>query len=315
MAVKRIQNRVAESRLILPVTALLGGVLWLLCGLIQHGWWIQFVCYGLSTFIMMELNRSHALIRIYSRSVAVSFIVLTGVTCYLFPSLEAGITMLCLTASLLTLYKTFQDKAAVGWVFYTFLLLGLITLMKVHAFWLVPVYWLVMVFCLGSLGWRTFLGSLLGLILPYFYLAAIVFYRFKGDFKPFTDHFLPLTDFQFPYHYTQIPLQHILTYAFLLILSLTGIIHFLRTSYNDRLRIRLFYYSFMLIVLTMFVLIALQPQHFELFVQMAIIMTSPLIAHFIALTHTRITNIAFLVIVITAVALIGFHVWISSFTS
>ena len=313
--IKYRQNRVAESRLLLSFSVIYGCIIWLAAGLVVHAWWWQFCLFAISSYLIMELNNHHALIRIYSRSVAVSFIVLTGVTCYLFPSLEAGITMLCLTASMLTLYKTFQDKAAVGWAFYTFLLLGLITLMKVHAFWLVPVYWLVMAFCLGSLGWRTFLGSLLGLILPYFYLAAIVFYRFKGDFKPFTDHFLPLTDFQFPYHYTQIPLQHILTYAFLLILSLTGIIHFLRTSYNDRLRIRLFYYSFMLIVLTMFVLIALQPQHFELFVQMAIIMTSPLIAHFIALTHTRITNIAFLVIVITAVALIGFHVWISSFTS
>ena len=315
MAVRRVQNRVAESRLTLPVTVLIGISLWLLCGIIQHEWWIQFVCYTLSTYIMMEFNRINALIRIYSRMVSTAFILLTGVTCYLFPSIEAGIIMLCLTATMLTLYKTFQDKEAIGWTFYTFLLLGLVTLLKVHAFWLVPFYWLVMAICLGSLGWRTFIGSLFGLVLPYFYLAAIVFYRYKGDFKPFTDHFQPLLDFQFPYDYTQIPLQHILTFAFLLMLTLTGIIHFLRTSYNDRLRIRQVFYSFMIFDLAMFVFMALQPQHFELFVQMAVIMTSPLIAHFIALTHTRITNIAFFVIVITTLALIGFHVWTSSFTS
>lgn len=315
MAVRRVQNRVAESRLTFPVTALLGVGLWLLCGLIQHQWWIQFVCYALSTCLMMEFNRSNALIRIYSRSVSAAFIILTGVTCYLFPSLEASISMLCLTASMLTLYKTFQDKESVGWIFYTFLIIGLITLLKVHAFWLVPFYWLVMATCISSLGWRTFFGSLMGLALPYFYLAAVVLYRFKGDFRPFTDHFLPLLDFQFPYDYTRIPLPHILTYAFLLALTLTGIIHFLHTSYNDKIRVRLFFYSFMLFDLVMFFFIALQPQHFELFVQMAIIMTSPLIAHFIALTYTRITNIAFYVIVITALALTGFHVWTSLFIS
>ena len=315
MAVRRIQNKVAESRLTFPVTVLFGLGVWLLCGMIQHQWWIQFVCYALSTYIMMEFNRSNALIRIYSRAVSTAFVFLSGVTCYLFPSLEASITLLCLTASILTLYKTFQDKQAVGWTFYTFLLVGLITLLKVQAFWLVPFYWLVMATCLSSLGWRTFFGSVLGLVLPYFYLAAIVIYRYPGDFSPFTTHFLPLLDVRFPYDYSQIPLPHYLTYGFLLILTVTGIIHFLRTSYNDRIRIRQFYYGFILFDLAMFVFIALQPQHFELFIQMAVIMTSPLIAHFIALTHTRITNIAFFVIVITAVALIGYHLWTSSFIS
>lgn len=315
MTVRRVQNRIAESRLTFPVTALFGIGLWLLCGLIQHQLWIQFACYALSTYLMMEFNRTNALIRIYSRTVSAAFVILCGVTCYLFPSMEAGITMLCLAASMLTLYKTFQDKEAVGWIFYTFLLIGLITLMKVHAFWLAPFYWLIMATCLSSFGWRTCIGSLLGLALPYFYLAAIVIFQYKGNLKPFTDHFLPLLDFQFPYDYSQIPLPHLLTYGFLVILTLTGIIHFLRTSYNDRIRIRQFYYSFMLFDLSMFILMALQPQHFELFVQMAVIMTSPLIAHFIALTHTRITNFAFYVIVMTSLALIAFHVWTSSFIS
>lgn len=315
MAVRRVQNRVAESRLTLPVTVLFGIVLWLLCGMIQHHWWIQFVCFGLSTYLMMEFNSINALIRIYSRAVSAAFIILCGVSCYLFPSLEAAITMLCLTASMLTLYKTFQDQQTVGWTFYTFLLIGLVTLLKVHAFWLVPLYWLVMAACLSSLGWRTFFSSLMGLVLPYFYLAAVVLYRYKGDFTPFTDHFLPLLDIRFPYDYTQIPLPQILTYAFLLVLTITGIVHFLRTSYNDRIRIRQFYYSFMIFDLSMLILIALQPQHFELLILMAVITTSPLIAHFIALTHTRITNIAFYVIVITALTLIGIHVWMSSFTS
>ena len=48
---------------------------------------------------------------------------------------------------------------------------------------------------------------------------------------------------------------------------------------------------------------------------LAIISTSPLIAHFITLTRTRITNIAFFVILIAAFALIGFNLWTSSFIS
>jgi hypothetical protein len=315
MAVRRVQNRIAESRLTLPVTAFLGFGIWLLCGLIQHQWWIQFVCYALSTYLMVEFSRSNALIRVYSRTVSASFIILSGVTCYLFPSMEGAITLLCLTSSLFTLFKTFQDPEAVGWIFYTFLLIGLVSLLKVHVFWLVPLYWLVMAVCISSLSWRTFIASLIGLVLPYFYLMAIVIFRYTGDLRPFTDHFLPLQDLLFPYDYTQVPLSHGLTYAFLILLTLTGVIHFLRTSYKDKIRTRQFYYAFMLIDLVVFILIAVQPQHFELLIQLAIIVTSPLIAHFITLTQTRFTNIAFLVILVTALALTGFHLWISSFIS
>ena len=315
MAIRRVQNKIAESRLILPVTALFGIGIWLLGGLIQHHWWIQFVCYALSTAIMVEINRGNALIRISSRSVSATFIILSCVACYLFPSMETGITMLCLTVSLLILLKTFQDPEAAGWIFYVFLLIGLISLMKVQALWLVPLYWLVMAICISSLGWRTFMASLLGLILPYFYLLGIVIFRYKENLSPFTDHFLPLGEFIFPYDYSQVPLPHILTYGFLVILTLTGIIHFLRTSYNDKIRTRQFYYSFMLFNLAVFILIALQPQHFELLVPMAIISTSPLIAHFITLTHTKVTNIAFFAILISAFALIGFNLWTSLFSS
>ena len=315
MAVKRIQNKIAESRLTLPVTACFGLGIWLLCGLIRQQWWIQVVCYAISTGIMAELNRGNALIRVYSRSVSALFIILSCVACFLFPSMEAAITMLCLTASIMILFKTYQDPEAVGWTFYTFLLIGLISLMKVQALWLVPLFWLVMAISTNSFSFRTCMASLLGLALPYFYLLAFVIFRFKSDLSPFTAHFLPLGDFIFPYDYAQVPLTHSLTYGFLVMLTVTGVVHFLRTSYNDKLRTRQLYYGFMLFNLFVFILIGLQPQHFELLMPLAIISTSPLIAHFITLTRTRITNIAFFVILIAALALIGFNLWTSSFIS
>ena len=174
---------------------------------------------------------------------------------------------------------------------------------------------LVMAISTNSFSFRTCLASLLGLALPYFYLLAFVIFRFKSDLSPFTAHFLPLGDFIFPYDYAQVPLTHSLTYGFLVMLTVTGVVHFLRTSYNDKLRTRQLYYGFMLFNLFVFILIGLQPQHFELLMPLAIISTSPLIAHFITLTRTRITNIAFFVILIAAFALIGFNLWTSSFIS
>ena len=215
-------------------------------------------------------------------------------------------------ASLLTLFATYQNREASGWVYYAFLILGLASLAKVHLLVLIPFYWILMIF-LSSLSLRTFIASLLGLFTPYwFWIAAVVFLH-QDDLTPFTDHFLPFTEFPLFTAYDSIPLSHYLTYAFLVILTITGIVHFLRTSYNDKIRTRQLYYCFMFFNIMILVLLPLFPQHYDLLFRPAIILTSPLIGHFIALTNTKVTNIAFCVILITALLLTGFNLWISSF--
>jgi hypothetical protein len=168
---------------------------------------------------------------------------------------------------------------------------------------------------LSSLSLRTFIASLLGLLTPYLFGITAVILLYKGDLTPFTSHFQPLTEVTFFSSYDSIPLSHYLTYGFLVILTITGIVHFLRTSYNDKIRTRQLYYSIMFFDIVVLVLLPIFPQYDDLLFRPAIILTSPLIGHFIALTNTKITNIAFYVILITALLLTGFNLWTSSFTS
>lgn len=308
----QLQKIVAGSRLTLPATALYGLAIWFISGAIQHQWWIQLVCYVLSTYLMVQLNNFNALIRVYSRAITSAFIILSCVACFIFPSLEGGIATLGLIASLLTLFATYQNREATGWIYYTFLILGLISLAKVHLLMFIPAYWILMIF-LSSLSLRTFIASLLGLLTPYWIGITAVVLLHQDDLSLFTGHFLPLTEITFFTAYDSIPLSHYLTYAFLVILTVTGIIHFLRTSYNDKIRTRQFYYSIMLFDIVVLTLLPLFPQYHDLLFRPAIILTSPLIGHFIALTHTKITNIAFYVILIAALVLTGFNLWTSSF--
>ena len=310
----QLQKIVAGSRLTFPVTVLYGLGLCLIGGVIQHQWWIQLVCYALATYLMILLNNFNALIRVYSRVITSAFIILSGVACFIFPSLEGSIITMAFVASLLTLFATYQDREATGWIYYAFLFLGLASLAKVHLLVLIPIYWIMMIF-ISSLSLRTFIASLFGLLTPYWFGTAAVLLFYKGDFTPFTSHFLPLAEVGFFNAYDSIPLSHYLTYAFLVSLTITGIIHFLRTSYNDKIRTRQLYYSIIFFDIIVLVLLPLFPQHYDLLFRPAIILTSPLIGHFIALTRTKITNIAFYIILITALLLTGFNLWISSFTS
>ena len=261
---------------------------------------------------MVELNNSNALIRIYSRTVSAAFIILTCLACFLFSSLEGAIAQLSIVASLLTLFRTYQDKASVGWCFYTFLLLSLGSLVAVHILWFIPIYFIVTVFFIYSLSYRTFFASLLGLLLPYWFLTAWTLWKNGSDFTPFIAHFTPLTEFQFPFDYLSLPLSYYLTFAYLVALCLTGIIHYLRTSFNDKIRIRQIFYSFIFMNITATVFTIIQPQHADLMLRMMIITASPVIAHFVSLTYTRITNIAFFVIIGSAFILTIFNLWSSS---
>ena len=100
---KRFQNRVAESRIMLPAVSIYGLGVWLLCGLIGQKWWIQFACFVLSASLMAVINNQNVLIRIYSRSVSAAFIILSCAACFLFPSINGSIVQLCLVASMLTI--------------------------------------------------------------------------------------------------------------------------------------------------------------------------------------------------------------------
>ena len=112
--IKRTQNKIAESRTTLPVVVSYAILIWMAAGLLTHNWWIQFACFLVSSYLMVELNNQNALIRIYSRMVSCSFLVLSCAGNFLFPSLEVALGQLCFICFLLLLFRTYQDKASPG---------------------------------------------------------------------------------------------------------------------------------------------------------------------------------------------------------
>lgn len=307
---KRIQNKVAESRRALPVAILYSVAVWLMAGLVQEQWWIQFFCFTLASFLMVELNRINVLIRIYSRMVSVAFIVLSSAAVFLFPSIVGAVVQLFFIASLTALYNCYQDKDAPGWTFYAFLSLGIASIADIHILFFVPIFWLMMAVIVYSLCWRTFFASLFGLLTPYWFWIAWTFWREDGNPTPILQHFSDLASFQVPYN-LELTTPQLLLLALVTVLGLIGSIHFLRTSYLDKIRTRQLYYSFFIIGLSALFFLILQPQHYDMLIRIMIIAASPLIGHFIALTRTRLTNIAFFVITGAILILTAVNLWIS----
>lgn len=308
--IKRFQNHVAESRLALPVTGSYALLVWLAAGLINGEMWMQFACFVISAYLMVELNNSNALIRIYSRMVSCSFLALSCMASFAFSSESGAIVELCVIAAYTTLLRSYQDRKASGWIFYTFLCVGLGSLVKVHLLYYVPVLWILMFAYLRSMSFRTFFASVFGLLVPYWFAA--VYFIYQGDFSMAESHFSALLSFGELFDFSALQVCQIAVLAFLVVLSFTGIIHYVRTSYNDKIRIRMYYDSFIVIDAVTWVFMLLQPQHYDWLLRILIVNTSILVAHFIALTHTKITNIAFYVILVATLLLTAFGLWTPS---
>ena len=199
---KRFQNRVAESRYALSLMVVYALGIWYLGGLVERQLYFQLAFLTVSTYLMMELNNSNALIRIYSRMVSCSFLALTTTATFLFPSLREALVQLCLITFYTIIFHTYQDKEAPGLTFYAFLCLGIASVLFVQVLFFVPFLWLLIGFKMMAFSFRMFCASLIGLLTPYWFLAPMSL--FTGHFDAFVAHFIGIAQFRPLFQYQDI---------------------------------------------------------------------------------------------------------------
>lgn len=313
---KRFQNKVAESRLSLPVVGTYAALLWAAVGFLLVGFsdlWVQFACFVVTTYLMVELNNTNALIRIYSRMVSCSFILLSCMATGTFASQGGAIVGLCFVAAYTTLLRCYQDREAAGWTFYTFFCLSLGSLVDIYILYYVPVVWALMAFRLQSFSLRTFTASLLGVAAPYW--CALLYLFYAGDLGMAVDHFMPLTEYALPLDFTGVPPGETAIFAFVALLSIIGAAHYVHTSYNDKIRTRMFYDSFIIVNTVTVVFFLLQPGHYDLLLRVLTVNSSILFAHFVALSHTRLSNLTSVVALFIILLFTLVNLWMPSLIS
>jgi len=276
-------------------------------GLFTEQLWVQFVLLAVSSFLMMELNNVNALIRIYSRMVSCSFLVLAVMSQYLVVDVRCGIVQACFIAFYLFLFSAYQDNRAMGRVFYAFLMLGIASTMFVQILFFVPLVWVLLCTNLMVRSFRAFVSSLFGLLVPYWFMVA--YYLYIDDVDSLLDHFLQIAQFGPVLGWMDMPVSHILTAAYVAILAVVGMIHFRLNNYKDKIRTRMLFEIFSVLALAAIVFMILQPQHIDYLLALLIVSTSPMIGHYIALTNTFITNISFYVMLVVALIITCVNLW------
>lgn len=309
---KRIQNRIAESRYTLLITAFYSIFIWLIAGLVPQQWWVQFGCFVVSAWMMMMINKENLLIRIYSRLVSSAYLVLTCAAVFLFASRSCAIMQMGAAISLYLLWHCYQDREAVGWTFYTFLSLGIGSILQSQVLYYLPIFWIIMAWFTYSLSWRTFFASLLGLLTPYWF--CLPYYALKGEncIETLSSHLSTIFDITPFMDYSTLNITKIVYLGFLVLLMIIGSSHFITTSYRDTIRVRQIYYSLIMIAAFSLFLVVIQPHCYDMVIHVFILAVSPMIAHFFALTHSRFTNILFIITLTAILLFTGYHLWMSS---
>ena len=201
----------------------------------------------------------------------------------------------------------YQDKQAAKPSYYAFLLIGLASLTFVHILFFVPLIWLLMAFLLQCLSWRTWVASILGLLTPYWF--GCCWWAWQQDFTFVFNHFMALGDFARPLDFSLLTVPQIISLAVVMLFAVIGIVHYIRKYHDDKIRIRLIYGIFIWTDLAAALFLVLQPQHYDHLIRMMVINTAPLIGHFLALTRTRWTNMAFFAIVAIVLITTGINLW------
>ena len=236
---KRLQNRIAEGGLTLPLAAVFAIVVCLYGGLVTQRLWPQFACFAVSVYLFIELTNQNALLRVRSRMVSSTFIMLSCTASFLFPSMTGALVQMFLIGSLLFLFQTYQDPLAVGHTFYAFVGIGLASLAFVQTLWYVPLLWVLMATQLQVYGWRVLTASLLGLLTPAWLIMSWLI--FKGDLSMATEWIDELTTFSLPFVENGLNLLQIAVLVFVAVSGIVGIIHFWYKSFEDKTRVRLLY--------------------------------------------------------------------------
>lgn len=327
---RNFQNRITTGRTTLPVAVLValgcwlagsivlpsehwtarsGSVLWQLVGLdrlpLEVLLIMGFVLHGLAGWLLIELNNAYAIIRMRA-SVQTTIYLLMTAACPLLYVLYAGsVGLLLFLIALYFLFGSYQQKQLVGNLFYSFVFLSLGSMVVSRLVWLVPVFWLG-AYMFRSLHFRSFVASLFGWALPYWFLLAHAY--FYGQMELFCQPFREMVHFS-AWNLSYFHPNEWAVLAYLFVLYAVSTVHCLLTGYEDKIRTRSYLHFLILLCLCLFVYIVAQPGKSLEVIPLLLAGVGILSGHFFALTSSRGANWFFIGAMVVLCALFVLNVW------
>ncbi len=303
----RFQNRVAEGVFALPVCVVLSLLMWYLPKQEVDAYGaLGWILCALVTYISMETNTVHYLIRIRTRMVACTWILLASALPFLHVPDKPIVCALCFALAHYLLFRCYLSSDSVVSVFHCFLFIGLAALCVPSLLCFGVLFFFYFGALMHSLSWRSFWAGVIGLALPWWGWTAWCLYT--EEWSTMSAHFLNAWQFQFP-DLSAHTVPELAFWAYITLLSLVGTIHFLLTRYKDKIRVRVMLSVYIIQMLAVQLFMLFCPASFPELMALLLLSASPLVAHFFALTRSRFSNIFFIISLVALVVLAVQNLW------
>lgn len=304
------QNRVAGSRMLLP------GMIVYLAAVVAVAMWggmslpcdaVAVAMLGISVAMMAEMNNANSLIRIYSRMVSASFIAFTMMMPSWLSSVGELVAQACFAVSLYLIMPAYHDPSRMGRVFYSFLFIGVATLVCPQLLPVLPVLLLCLFLCILAPSFRQFVAALLGVAYPWTLYAVWAFYAEKTDLL--ADKAMQATAFSPLLEPVGLDVGQIAPIILVNAVVIIGSAHFFLNSYADKVRTRQIFEFFIMIHFFLLIAMILQPAHAQTLFALQLCVAAPVAGHFAALSSSRLSNATFVGIILCILAITAYNLW------
>lgn len=307
---KKYQREITTGRVTLPVAIFLCLILWgINFSSLSHI--ASFAIYALVGYLLIELNTTFSIIRTRTSMPVVLYWLIMAICLFFHPFEWINIIPLVFIIAIPQLFITYERENNTKFIFNAFFILS------IGSFAFPQILYFTIPFLIGmkmfrSLTGQTFFVSILGLLLPYWFLFC---YAFLTDhLEVFQTSILSLYPVS-PIAYSGIQIEILVAAGVITLLSLISTVHYLIVSYQDKTQTRIYYSFFILLEVCIYIIGALQPQHLLPLLLMQIIIASVLVSHLIVLSHTRFSLIMLIAIFIILTVWTLFEIWILLFNS
>lgn len=304
---KRFQNRVAESSLSLPVSAIISILIWFAAGLVSNKLWIPLLLTGFSTYLIAEMNTRNTLLRIRSRMMSCVFLWLATMQATIAVRWQTTVIQTLTGLCIYILLFCYKDKKEVPSIFCIALIISIGSIIWTPFLYFLPIVIFLLCVPLYAISFKAVSAIVMGIILPYWTLIPYFVYKENTDWIKL--HIAPLHDASVLFDYSSVKVGHLVCYAILIILMLIGWIHFVRTAYKDKIKTRNLYDVIITLSIFFALIIPIAPAYADYTLTMLAVVVSPLAAHYFSLTNTKLTNIVFIItlIIIAMVSIMAIY--------
>lgn len=288
---RTFQYRVAVSSASLPVALALTAMAWLPGDWTDWRRWAGLAAVVVMAYFVALWNNVHMLLRIRSRLVSSTFLLLVAACPFLHRWSTDWVPAACAIGVYYCLFRAYQKSHPEPDVFHAFVFLGVGSFFFPQWLCFVPVLWGALLVRLRAFTSRSFVASLLGLVLAYWAFVAYAAWHNRLDtaFGFWLDAWaVGLPD------YGACPLPCAVSFAFVSFYLAVSAVHFSRTAFYDRIRVRMYYRLLITQAVLLGVAIVAQPRHFGVAFPLYVVTASPVVGHYFALARGRFMNVWFI---------------------